>query len=60
MLFTGGAITEGPGMIASEELREPLRSHTDIQKENAKYTKKAQKVSKLNNRFFEFEFYKRI
>jgi protein transport protein SEC23 len=41
MLFTGGPVTEGPGQIAAEELREPLRSHTDIQKENAKYTKKA-------------------
>jgi hypothetical protein len=44
MLFTGGPVTEGPGMVVSEELREPIRSHTDLIKENAKYTKKAQKV----------------
>jgi len=41
MVFTGGAVTHGPGMIASEFLKEPLRSHTDISKENAKYTAKA-------------------
>jgi len=41
MLFTGGPVTEGPGMVASEELKEPIRSHTDIIKENAKHAKKA-------------------
>jgi protein transport protein SEC23 len=51
MLFTGGPVTEGPGMVVSEELREPIRSHTDLIKENAKYTKKAQKYySELSKR----------
>jgi protein transport protein SEC23 len=41
MVFTGGAVTYGPGMIASEFLKDPLRSHTDISKDNAKYTASA-------------------
>lgn len=45
MVFTGGAVTYGPGMIASEFLKDPLRSHTDISKDNAKYTASAIKVS---------------
>ncbi len=44
MLFTGGPATEGPGMVVSEDLKEPIRSHTDIVKENARYVKKASKV----------------
>ncbi|XP_018496150.1 protein transport protein Sec23A [Galendromus occidentalis] len=43
MLFTGGACTQGPGMIVSEELKMTIRSHHDIQKDNAKYMRKAQK-----------------
>lgn len=43
MLFTGGPCTQGPGMVVSEELKEPIRSHTDLVKENSKYTKKAMK-----------------
>lgn len=45
MVFTGGAVTCGPGQIASESLRQPLRSHTDILKDNAQYTTKAIKVN---------------
>jgi protein transport protein SEC23 len=41
MLFTGGPPTQGPGMIVSEDLKEPIRSHTDLVKDNAKYTAKA-------------------
>jgi protein transport protein SEC23 len=41
MLFTGGPGTQGPGMVVSEDLKEPIRSHTDLIKENSKYTKKA-------------------
>ncbi|ORY95407.1 protein transporter SEC23 [Syncephalastrum racemosum] len=43
MLFSGGPATEGPGMVVSNELREPIRSHHDIEKETAKYYKKATK-----------------
>lgn len=45
MVFTGGAVTYGPGQIASEFLKNALRSHTDIMKDNAQYTSKAIKVS---------------
>lgn len=43
MLFTGGPPTVGPGMIASQYLKEPIRSHSDITKDNsnAKYSKLA-------------------
>ncbi|KAI8058711.1 protein transporter SEC23 [Gilbertella persicaria] len=43
MLFSGGAASEGPGMVVSNELREPIRSHHDIEKESAKHYKKATK-----------------
>ncbi|QDS76602.1 hypothetical protein FKW77_007590 [Venturia effusa] len=43
MLFTGGPCTEGPGMVVGAELREPIRSHHDIEKDNIKYYKKALK-----------------
>ncbi|CAO3636907.1 unnamed protein product [Cunninghamella echinulata] len=43
MLFSGGPATEGPGMVVSTELREPIRSHHDIDKETAKHFKKAVK-----------------
>ncbi|KAI8333859.1 protein transporter SEC23 [Chlamydoabsidia padenii] len=41
MLFSGGPATEGPGIVVSTELREPIRSHHDIEKESAKHYKKA-------------------
>ncbi|SPO23108.1 probable SEC23 - component of COPII coat of ER-golgi vesicles [Ustilago trichophora] len=41
MLFCGGPATEGPGMVVSTELRERIRSHHDIDKDNAKYYKRA-------------------
>jgi protein transport protein SEC23 len=44
MLFTGGAATEGPGMVVGPELRESIRSHHDIDRDNIKYYKKALKV----------------
>lgn len=44
MLFAGGAATEGPGMVVGPELREPIRSHHDIDRDNIKYYKKALKV----------------
>jgi protein transport protein SEC23 len=41
MLFAGGPATEGPGMVVGPELREPIRSHHDIDRDNVKYFKKA-------------------
>lgn len=46
MLFAGGPATEGPGMVVGPELREPIRSHHDIDRDNIKYYKKALKVCK--------------
>ena len=45
MLFAGGPATEGPGHVVGPELREPIRSHHDIDHDNIKYYKKALKVS---------------
>ena len=44
MLFSGGPGTEGPGIVVGPELREPIRSHHDIERDNIKYYKKATKV----------------
>jgi len=46
MLFAGGPATEGPGLVVGPELREPIRSHHDIDRDNIKYYKKALKVCK--------------
>ncbi|GAA5997902.1 GTPase-activating protein SEC23 [Rhodotorula paludigena] len=43
MLFAGGPATEGPGMVVGTELREPIRSHHDIERDNVKYFKRATK-----------------
>lgn len=43
MLFTGGPCTLGPGLIVGSKLKEPIRSHSDIDKDNAKHFKKAAK-----------------
>ena len=43
MLFAGGPATEGPGMVVSPELKEQIRSHHDIDRDNIKYYKKALK-----------------
>ncbi|PHH58817.1 hypothetical protein CDD81_4363 [Ophiocordyceps australis] len=43
MLFSGGPATEGPGIVVGPELREPIRSHHDIDRDNVKYYKKALK-----------------
>lgn len=45
MMFTSGPATEGPGLVVSSELKEPIRSHHDIDRDNIKYYKKALKVS---------------
>ncbi|EEP81842.1 60S ribosomal protein L12 [Uncinocarpus reesii 1704] len=43
MLFTSGPATEGPGLVVGPQLREPMRSHHDIDRDNVKYYKKAVK-----------------
>ena len=43
MLFAGGPCTEGPGMVVSNELREPIRSHHDIDRDSVKHFKRASK-----------------
>jgi len=41
MLFCGGPCTIGPGMIVGSGLRESIRSHHEIDADNAKYFRKA-------------------
>lgn len=43
MLFAGGPASQGPGQVVSTELREPIRSHHDIDRDNVKYFKRASK-----------------
>jgi protein transport protein SEC23 len=43
MLFAGGACTQGPGLVVGPELKEPIRSHNDIEKDVTKHVKKAVK-----------------
>ncbi|KAJ1676691.1 GTPase-activating protein S23, partial [Spiromyces aspiralis] len=43
MLFCGGPATQGPGMVVGNELREPIRSHHDIDKDAARHYRKALK-----------------
>uniref|UniRef100_A0A8C2QUN5 Protein transport protein SEC23 n=1 Tax=Capra hircus TaxID=9925 RepID=A0A8C2QUN5_CAPHI len=43
MLFTGGPPTQGPGMVVGDELKVPIRSWHDIEKDNARFMKKATK-----------------
>lgn len=45
MLFAAGAATQGPGMVVGTELKEPIRSHNEIEKDTAKHMKKAVKVN---------------
>uniref|UniRef100_A0A8D3E1H8 Protein transport protein SEC23 n=1 Tax=Scophthalmus maximus TaxID=52904 RepID=A0A8D3E1H8_SCOMX len=44
MTFIGGPATQGPGMVVGDELKTPIRSWHDIEKDNAKFMKKATKV----------------
>ena len=48
MLFSGGPCTVGPGMVVGNELREPIRSHHDIDKDTAKHCRRANKVRLCN------------
>ncbi|KAI0761319.1 copii coat protein [Trametes elegans] len=43
MVFSGGPATEGPGLVVSNELKEPIRSHHDIDRDSAKHFKRASK-----------------
>uniref|UniRef100_A0A8B9JE43 Protein transport protein SEC23 n=1 Tax=Astyanax mexicanus TaxID=7994 RepID=A0A8B9JE43_ASTMX len=43
MTFIGGPATQGPGMVVGDELKTPIRSWHDIEKDNAKFMKKATK-----------------
>ena len=45
MVFSGGPCTEGPGLVVGNELREPIRSHHDIERDSIKHFKRATKVS---------------
>lgn len=57
MLFAGGPATEGPGFVVGPELREPIRSHHDIDRDNIKYYKKALKASTcISNSRMEFAY----
>ncbi|KAI6033738.1 hypothetical protein BKA83DRAFT_4536640 [Pisolithus microcarpus] len=44
MLFAGGPATEGPGMVVSNELKEPICSHYDIERDSVKHYKHAVKL----------------
>uniref|UniRef100_A0A6I8PNR6 Protein transport protein SEC23 n=1 Tax=Ornithorhynchus anatinus TaxID=9258 RepID=A0A6I8PNR6_ORNAN len=43
MMFIGGPSTQGPGMVVGDELKTPIRSWHDIEKDNAKFVKKGTK-----------------
>ena len=58
MCFMGGACTQGPGMVVGDELKNPIRSHHDIEKDNVKYMKKAMKVrSRLHMQMLDTQVY---
>jgi protein transport protein SEC23 len=41
MCFMGGPCTQGPGLVVNPPLSEPIRMHFDLQRNQAKHTKKA-------------------
>lgn len=41
MLFLGGPCTIGPGMVVDDDLKNTIRTHHDIDKDNVKFMKKA-------------------
>jgi len=43
MCFVGGACSQGPGQVVDDELKHPIRSHHSIEKDEAKFLKKAAK-----------------
>jgi hypothetical protein len=50
MLFSGGPATEGPGLVVGPALKEPIRSHHDIDRDTVKHFKRATKVLRLRFR----------
>jgi protein transport protein SEC23 len=50
MFFTGGPATstEGPGTVISNELKEPIRSHHEIERDTVKHYKRVNKVCTLH------------
>ena len=43
MSFLEGAFSQGPGQVVNDELKNPIRSHLNIEKDTASYMKKALK-----------------
>jgi len=43
MMFVGGPGSQGPGQVVDDELKNPIRSHHDIEKDNARWMRKAMK-----------------
>jgi len=43
MCFVGGACSQGPGQVVDDELKNPIRSHHAIEKDDVKFMKKATK-----------------
>lgn len=37
MMFGGGPCIEGPGLVASNELRRPIRPHRDVNRDSVKH-----------------------
>jgi protein transport protein SEC23 len=61
LLYSGGPCTEGPGMVVGTELKEPIRSHHDIERDNAKYYRKASKVFPPHDRTpTDFKYYEAL
>eukprot|EP01134_Creolimax_fragrantissima_P006353 CFRG6353T1 len=49
--FVGGVCTQGPGKVAADALSETIRTHTDVEKDNIPYMRKATKhYTSLANR----------
>ena len=50
MLFASGPANEGPGMVVSNELKEPIRSYLshEIERDTVKHYKRANKVCTLH------------
>ena len=36
MAFVGGPCSQGPGMVVDDDLKNPMRSHHAIEKDNAR------------------------
>jgi protein transport protein SEC23 len=48
MLFAGDPATERPGTVVSNELKEPIRSQHEIERDIVKHYKRANKVCALH------------